>query len=64
MLFIPHPVDQVWLEIDIMGYFKQVKTNMTCLMYISHHIGLTADASHVCFSVVMTHGFVPMLGRY
>ncbi len=61
--FYTHPVDQVWLELD-MGYFKQVKTNMTCLMYISHHIGLTTDASHVCLSVVMTHRFVPLLGRY
>jgi hypothetical protein len=51
-----HPVDQVWLKLDIMDYFKQVKTNMTCQIHISHHIGLTTDVSHVCLFVCSSVG--------
>jgi hypothetical protein len=55
--FLYHPVDQVSLKLDIMDYFKQVKTNMTCQIHISHRIGLTTDVSRVCL-------FDPVLGSY
>jgi hypothetical protein len=54
--FYTTPWTKFGLKLDIMDYFKQVKTNMTCQIHISHHIGLTTDVSHVCLFVCSSVG--------